>query len=203
MRNTRQSVDAHATESFGGMRVVRSFGRQRTETTHFVTENHLMARQEIYAWWWMRGIDVAWAVIIPLASAVLLWYGGSRVLSDAAKVHAGLLPQSKALTTGDLVMFLTYLANLLGPIATLANSATSLQNNLAGLDRTLDLLEEPIEMPTRLGASHVEKESTAGRVTLRDVSFAYPVSKKKGLATEKLSLTSEKKGSTKRLKESF
>src|SRR5687768_2247591 len=52
IRNTRQSVDAHATESFGGMRVVRSFGRQRTEASHFTAENHLMARQEIYSWWW-------------------------------------------------------------------------------------------------------------------------------------------------------
>src|SRR5439155_15979810 len=43
IRNTRQSVDAHATESFGGMRVVRSFGRQRTEATNFTSENHLTA----------------------------------------------------------------------------------------------------------------------------------------------------------------
>jgi ATP-binding cassette, subfamily B, bacterial len=179
IRSTRQSVDAHATESFGGMRVVRSFGRQRTEATQFTSENHLMARQEIYAWWWMRGIDVAWSIIIPLASAVLLWYGGSRVLSDAAKVQAGLLAPREALTTGDLVMFLTYLANLLGPIATLANSATSLQNNLAGLDRTLDLLEEPVEMPARPGAITVEKETSAGRISFNDVSFSYPAAKKK------------------------
>ncbi|HEX8521771.1 MAG TPA: ABC transporter ATP-binding protein [Tepidisphaeraceae bacterium] len=180
IRNTRQSVDAHATESFGGMRVVRSFGRQRTEATNFTAENHLMARQEIYAWWWMRGIDIAWAVLIPLASAIILWYGGSRVLSDQAKVHAGVLAAKDAMTVGDLVMFLTYLANLLGPIAMLASSATSLQNNLAGLDRTLDLLEEPIEMPTKPGAVHLEKHHVQGRITLRDVSFTYPASKKKG-----------------------
>ena len=179
IRNTRQSVDAHATESFGGMRVVRSFGRQRTEASHFTAENHLMARQEIYSWWWMRGIDIAWSVIIPLASAVLLWYGGSRVLSDAAKVQAGLIQPHEALTTGDLVMFLTYLANLLGPIATLASSATSLQSNLAGLDRMLDIMEEPAEMPNREGAIVVTKESSRGQISFRDVSFAYPRAKKK------------------------
>ncbi len=155
-----------------------SFGRQRTEAANFTTENHLMARQEIYAWWWMRGIDMAWAVLIPLASAVVLWYGGARVLSDAAKVHAGLMSPRNALTVGDLVMFLAYLANLLGPIATLASSATQFQNNLAGLDRTLDLLEEPIEMPTRPGAVHVEREQVDGRISVREVSFAYPASKK-------------------------
>src|SRR5207248_7256721 len=30
IRATRQGIDAHATESFGGMRIVRAFGRQRT-----------------------------------------------------------------------------------------------------------------------------------------------------------------------------
>jgi len=42
-------------------------------------------------------------------------------------------------------MFLVYLTMLLGPVATLANSATTFQNNLAGLDRVLDLLAEPLE----------------------------------------------------------
>ncbi len=185
IRNTRQSVDAHATESFGGMRVVRSFGRQRTEAANFTTENHLMARQEVYAWWWSRGIDVAWAVLIPLASAIILWYGGSRILSDAARVHAGTLAFKDALSVGDLVMFLAYLGALLGPIATLASSATTLQNNLAGLDRTLDLLEEPLEMSNRPGARHVDQETVEGRITLKHVSFTYPRSKKEGAGAEK------------------
>ena len=179
IRTTRQGIDAHATESFGGMRVVRSFGRQRTETTTFTADNHLMARQEIFAWWWMRGIDAAWAVIIPLASAVLLWYGGSRILSDSAAVAAGTLPRSAAFTTGDLFIFLGYLAALLGPIAALAQSATGFQNNLAGLDRTLDLLEEPGEMPSTENSLRLEKADVAGHVTVSNLGFAYTKSPKK------------------------
>ena len=52
----------------------------------FTGDNHYMARQEIFAWWWMRGIDIAWSLLIPLASAVLLWYGGGKVLADAERV---------------------------------------------------------------------------------------------------------------------
>jgi ATP-binding cassette subfamily B protein/subfamily B ATP-binding cassette protein MsbA len=70
-------------------------------------------------------------------------------------------------------MFLSYLAALLGPIAALAGSATALQNSLSGLDRVLDLLAEPLEMPSKPGALVVNKETVAGRITLRDVSFAY------------------------------
>lgn len=178
IRNTRQSIDAHAAEAFGGIRVVRAFGRRRAESGRFAGDNHYMARQELFAWWWMRGIDVAWSLLIPLASAILLWYGGSQVLTDQARVRAGLLDPHEAFTTGDLVMFLSYLTALLGPIATLAESATGLQNQLAGFDRTLDLIAEPPEMPVLPDSVKVEKETVAGRITFRDVSFAYAPEKK-------------------------
>jgi ATP-binding cassette subfamily B protein/subfamily B ATP-binding cassette protein MsbA len=173
IRNTRTQIDSHATEAFGGMRVVRSFSRQQAEAATFTRNGHLMARQEIFAWWWMRGIDVAWSILIPLASAVLLYFGGMRVLSDMEKLRAGLITPAQALTVGDLVMFLAYLGFLLGPIATLASSATALQNSLSGLDRVLDLLEEPVEMPPTPGALSVGRETAVGRITLRDVSFTY------------------------------
>jgi len=173
IRSTRQNMDAHATEAFGGMRVVRSFSRQTSEAGVFTRNGHLMARQEIFAWWWMRGIDLAWSIFIPVATALLLYFGGMRVLSDMDKVHAGLLAPQKALTVGDLVMFLAYLTALLGPIATLASSATALQNSLSGLDRVLDLLAEPLEMPAKPGAIAIERQQVTGRITLKDVTFAY------------------------------
>ena len=161
IRASRQHVDTHATESFGGMRVVRAFGRQRSEAARFTRNNHLMARQELHAWWWSRSVEAAWAVLIPVASAVLLFWGGSQVLAGA-------------ISAGDLLMFLAYLVMLLGPLATLASSATQFQNSLAGLDRILDLLEEPLEMTPEPGALVVRPQRVEGRVTLRHVSFSYP-----------------------------
>ncbi len=127
-RLLRSQVDSHATEVFGGIRVVRAFGRSRGESGRFVRGNNLMARQAINIWWWSRITELAWAVTIPVASTGLLFYGGLQVIEGE-------------ITTGDLVMFLTYLIMLLGPVETLAATATNLQTNLAGLDRILDLLE--------------------------------------------------------------
>jgi ATP-binding cassette subfamily B protein len=173
IRNTRQGMDSHATEAFGGMRVVRSFSRQRAEAGTFTRNGHMMARQEILAWWSMRGIEFTWSVLIPVASAMLLFWGGNKVLSDMERIKAGTLAVKDALTVGDLVMFMSYLAALLGPIAALAGSATALQNSLSGLDRVLDLIAEPLEMPNTPGAVAVSKATTRGQVTLRDVSFSY------------------------------
>jgi ATP-binding cassette, subfamily B, bacterial len=163
IRATRQEMDSHATEAFGGIRVVRAFGRQRSETGRFMRNNHFMIRQEILAWWWSRGIDIAWSIIVPLASAALLWYGGMRVLEGA-------------ITVGDLVMFMAYLVMLLSPLAMLAASATQFQNSLSALDRVLDLTAERREMEPTPGAMVLDPSRVAGRITMRSVSFAYPTS---------------------------
>ena len=176
VRRTRRRIDGQATETFGGMRVVRAFGRQRSEAGSFVTQNHVMIRQELHAWWWMRGVDTAWAILIPLASAGLLLYGGWRILSDRSAIAAGELAAEQALTVGDLVVFLSYLAALLGPVATLAATATTLQNDLAALDRTLELLNEEREMPVTPGTIEVSPASVDGRITFDRVAFRYPKS---------------------------
>lgn len=159
IRALRERVDGLATEAFGGMRVVRAFGRQRSETSRIMRGNHLMGRQELRAWWSMRWIEILWEVLMPVASAALLAYGGWRVIQGA-------------LSLGDLVMFLAYLLMLLGPLAVLAQSAATLQNGLSGLDRIVDLLDEPTE--TETGKSRLDTAEVAGRVTLDGISFSYP-----------------------------
>lgn len=160
IRAEREKVDSLATEAFGGMRVVRAFGGQRAETSRIMRGNHLMGRQELYSWWWMRRIEIVWEILMPLATASLLLYGGYRVLEGP-------------LTTGDLVMFLAYLLMLLGPLAVLAQSAAEFQSGLAGLDRILDLLEEPREIDAQ-AATKVSKLAVEGRITFENVSFSYP-----------------------------
>jgi ABC-type multidrug transport system fused ATPase/permease subunit len=168
IRKQREQIDANAAESFAGMRIVRAFSRQKREAARFTTENNLMARQELYAWWWMRIVEIVWETLIPIASAALLYYGGCRVLDGR-------------ITVGDLMMFLVYLLMLLEPLATLAQSATQFQNSLSGLDRVLDLLDESREMPSAPGAMKADRRSTKGQISFEDVTFTYPGSESPAL----------------------
>jgi len=161
IRAQREEVDALATESFGGIRIVRGFSQQRAETNRIMRGNHLMGRQELYAWWWSRWIEIVWQTIIPLSSASLLIYGGYQVLQGT-------------LTLGDLMMFLVYLLMLLDPLAVLAESAAAFQNSLSGLDRVLDLLAEPQEMSEHKTDDGTDVAECAGRITFDNVSFGYP-----------------------------
>jgi len=185
IRATRQHIDSHATEAFGGMRVVRGFNRHRGEAGRFVRSNHLMARQEMYVWWWSRGIEIVWQLLIPVSMAAVLIYGGMQVVWGR-------------MTIGDVMMFTAYLMMLLGPLETLVATATNIQNNLAGLDRVLDLLAEPTELSgtagggigggtgaagmtlvgfngaAGAGALSSSRLPALGRITFEDVSFSYP-----------------------------
>ena len=161
VRQRRQRVDANTTETFGGIRVVRTFARQRNETQRYVKGNHVLVRQQLLVWWRTRLIEIVWEVIIPLASTGLLVYGGWQILQSQ-------------LTLGDLMMFLVYLTMLLGPIATLTGSAVQFQNNLAGLDRILDILATPKELQDREGAIRLERKQVRGDVRFESVSFRYP-----------------------------
>ena len=185
-RATRQAIDAHATQAFAGMRVVRGFSRERGEAARFTIGNHLLSRQEMLAWVWSRAMEVVWMVLIPLGSVAVLLYGGWQVIEGN-------------LTIGDVMMFSAYLIMLLGPLEALSASATSIQSQLAGLDRVLDLLEETPEFQAPVPADRKRgtliarsegwrddswpQEATGrvldparvqGRITLRDVSFRYP-----------------------------
>ena len=161
IRKQRESIDAGAAETFAGMRIVRAFSRQKREAVRFSEENNLMARQELYAWWWMRVVEMVWETLIPIASAGLLFYGGSRVISGHMSI-------------GSLMMFLVYLLMLLEPLATLASSATQFQNSLSGLDRILDLLGEPREMESTPDSIRADRSSIHGDMAFEDVTFLYP-----------------------------
>lgn len=181
VRSTRQSIDAHSTEAFGGMRIVRGFVRHKSEAARFIRNNHLMSRQEVLVWWWSRVIEIIWQILLPAGSVAVLIYGGYRVVAGT-------------LTLGDVMMFSAYLLMLLGPLEALSASATSIQAELASLDRVLDLLTEPVEfqsaMPAvdagvliasdaarrgaaRTGAS-VDSARARGHVRFEGVGFRYP-----------------------------
>lgn len=161
IRERRQGIDAMSAESFGGMRVVRAFNRRHAEAARFTGEGHLLARQELYTWWWARIIEMVWEVLIPLASIAVLLYGGTAVIDGR-------------LTIGDLMAFTAYLLALLGPLEALVSSATNVQTNLAALDRVLDLLAEPEEFDQAQPTRTIHPASVQGRITLEGVAYAYP-----------------------------
>ncbi|MCA9276319.1 MAG: ABC transporter ATP-binding protein, partial [Phycisphaerales bacterium] len=166
IRTRRQGIDAMSAEAFSGMRVVRAFNRRHAEAARFTSEGHLLARQELYTWWWARGIEIVWMMLIPLASIAVLLYGGTAVIDGT-------------LTIGDLMAFSAYLLALLGPLEALVASATNVQNNLAALDRVLDLLAEEREFEHTTPTVTIDPAQVRGHIAIEGLTYAYPTRAKK------------------------
>jgi ATP-binding cassette subfamily B protein/subfamily B ATP-binding cassette protein MsbA len=72
------------------------------------------------------------------------------------------------------MMFSTYLLMLLGPLETLTSTASTIQSNLAALDRVLDLLDEEPEFAGAAGGASIARATFRGEFELDAVWFTYP-----------------------------
>ena len=150
-----EEVSARIRDAVGAIKTVKLSGAEAREVERLQAASH-----EAYATYLQRNRlanrYVFWQSLLhQLGEALVLGYGGWRVLAHQ-------------LTPGDVVMFVTYLDRLYGPIDSLTSLAKTLQEHAMSLERGFRLLE----------ASDTEPRGVAlvpgpGRVEFRDVRFSY------------------------------
>ena len=127
-------LNAYLQERLSGMRVVQLFGREEASAERFAELNreHLAAH--------LRSITI-YAIFFPVvevltavAMALLLWYGGLRVLDDT-------------LTVGILAAFIQYTRRFFQPLQDLSEKFNLLQSAMASSERVFALLDEPVTVP--------------------------------------------------------
>ncbi len=158
MRKDRAEIDARVVETFGGIRVVRGFGRQRTEARRYAIQHHTVMRKRLLAELMEFAIWSGWGLLIPLAALIIVWYGGSLVLAGQT-------------TIGGIIAFQMYLMMLLAPVSTIVKSYGDMQQALAALERVFDVLREPADKPDRPNA--VVAPRRVETIVFDDVSFQY------------------------------
>ncbi len=165
-------LNAFLQERLSGMRIVQLFGRETESARRFgeLNREHLGAH--------LRSITI-YAIFFPVvelltavAMALLLWYGGLRVLSDT-------------LTVGVLAAFIQYTRRFFQPLQDLSEKFNLLQSAMASSERVFALLDEPVtveepKQPSALprpirGAVRFEgvwfRYRPEGPWVLRDISF--------------------------------
>ena len=158
IQDDRSLLSARLTDMYGGIRVVRSFKRERSELKEFGTAQDTMIRKQQYTAVLGRLLGTGWGVFGPAIGVVIVWYGGAMVLRGQMKV-------------GDLVMFQSYIFMLLGPVTQMIDSIQNVQQNFGALDRVVDVLAEIPDMPDRPNATGVQ--NARGHLELRDIHFRY------------------------------
>jgi ATP-binding cassette subfamily B protein len=145
-------------ETLSGVRVVQAHGRQEETRRRFRDAN------EEYREANMRTVTVSGIyfpgveLLAALGTALILWYGGSRVLDSD-------------LSVGVMVAFIGYLASFFDPIQQLSQLYNTFQAAMAALEKIFGVLETDPRITDAPDATDLP--DVAGRIDLDGVSFGY------------------------------
>jgi ATP-binding cassette, subfamily B, bacterial len=145
-------------EGLAAIRVVKAFGQEGHEEERFFRRSAETLRARVSA----AFVEGTFSIFIGLATGV----GTAAVLFVGVR-----LVRSGALTLGDLLLVMGYLAQLYAPLDTLSKGSTALQASLASAERAFLLLDEVPDVAERERAQSLSR--ARGTVAFREVSFSY------------------------------
>ncbi|TLZ12321.1 MAG: ABC transporter ATP-binding protein [Gammaproteobacteria bacterium] len=157
-KKLESSALAAVQETLGALRVVKAFRQEARETDRFLRRSRegMAARLGLALLQGRYGLYVG--LTMALGTAAVLLIGVRHV-------------RTGALTLGQLLLVMGYLAQLYQPLKTISRKAASLQSYLASAERAFALLDERPDVPERLHARPLVR--AAGAVEFQHVSFAY------------------------------
>jgi len=165
MRRRYREVKQIESETLGvvqevltAVRVVKAFGREEGEQERFLRHSRRGMRAKVR----VAFAEGLLGLLINLTTAV----GTASVLYlGIRKVNTG------ALTLGELLMVMTYLTQLFGPLQTISTMLAGMQSSLSSAHRAFEMLDELPEVAERPHARPCVRSK--GAVEFRGVSFAY------------------------------
>jgi ATP-binding cassette, subfamily B, bacterial len=168
-------------EALAATRVVRAFGGEEHEERRFDRR----FRDGMWARIQYLVASSQWALLVGMTTAV----GTATALFVGAR-HV----QSGLISVGDLVVVMSYMAQLYSPVETLSKKAGEFQEHLTGAERAFSLLDEepdvresPRARPLRRALGdvrfeHVSFSYDGDRAALRDLSLRVPAGTCVGIA---------------------
>lgn len=157
-------------ENLTGVRVIRAFGKEETETRRFEADNEALTGLQMFVGRVSALMNPVTYILINLATVLLIWVGGRQV--DAG-----------AITQGQVIALINYMAQILVELIKLANLIINITKSLACANRVQSVLEiEPSLVSPAQGAvgnadGSVEFDHVtltyrgAGAESLTDISF--------------------------------
>ncbi len=145
-------------EVLSAVRVVRAFGQEEREQERFLRHSSESVWARIRIACYEGGFGLLIGLTIAIGTAAVLFIGARHV-------------QSGLLTLGGLLMVMTYLSQLYGPLEMLSSMTAHLQASLASAERAFFLLDENPDVIERPNGIPIQRSH--GAVAFRNVSFAY------------------------------
>jgi subfamily B ATP-binding cassette protein MsbA len=159
-------------ESFSGIKIIKSFNREEEEISHFKRNNQDYYRDLMRSTRIIEATSLMMDIVAGLGIAFVIWYGGRLVVD-------------KAITPGAFFSFLTAIFMIYTPARRLVGVHNSLQQVKAPLERIDRVLGEAGEKSGEKRLEGISKE-----IVFSNVSFRYENTKDDAL--ENINLKVEK-----------
>lgn len=133
-RSTRKGegrLVGDAAEALGAIRVVQAYGLQEVVAGSFAAGNRTALKAGIRARRLAARLERSTDLIVGLATAVVLGFGGWQVLRGV-------------MTPGDIVLFMMYLKTAMKPLRDMAKYTGRIARAAASGERIADLMDEPV-----------------------------------------------------------
>lgn len=147
-------------ENLSGVRVIRAFSRQEKEKERFAQASEDQMSTSIAVGRISALLNPLTSVIINLAIAAVIWFGGFRV--DAG-----------GMTQGEVIAFVNYLNQILLAMIVVANLVVIFTKAAASATRVDEVLELHPSIVNRVSRPAQEVEGSP-EIAFDAVSFAYP-----------------------------
>jgi ATP-binding cassette subfamily B multidrug efflux pump len=168
IRRRVAQINATAQEQISGMSLVQMFGRQRQSVDHFDQVNRAHRDAYLSAIRYDASLFALVEMLGSLTVALILWYGGGRVLASA---HAP-GPVPGAVTFGLLVAFIEYVQRFFIPIRDMSVKYMAMQQAMAAAERVFDLMDQD-ELDGGEAPATGAPPKGEGGVVFDGVSFGY------------------------------
>ncbi|MBQ9337792.1 MAG: ABC transporter ATP-binding protein [Lentisphaeria bacterium] len=150
-------ISANLAETINGIRVVKSFSKERAECRHFFNS--------------MRPtVDIS-VTINQQGNACHGIYESLLILTYILVIGVSIMLVGNEISVGDFVAFYTYIGIQVGPIASLASQMNAVSQGLAGIQRIMKILSVIPEIKDSPNAAVAERFQ--GRIEFDHVSFQY------------------------------
>ncbi len=151
-------VTGRLTQTLNGVRVIKGFNAEKQEIKIFEKGVEKLFQNVKSSLTTTSLVTSSGSFLLGLASVGIMGIGGYMIADNT-------------LTMGALVQFILFLGFLIAPIVQMSNIGSQLTEAFAGLDRTEELMNIPVEDDETIRTIKIGK--IRGDIEFNDVSFAY------------------------------
>jgi ATP-binding cassette subfamily B protein/subfamily B ATP-binding cassette protein MsbA len=158
MRVRESMLWASAQRGIGAIRVIQAFTAEEDEHRQFVASSTASLDANLRFYTFQTAYTTFINIVMAVGTAVVLWVGATHVLAHQ-------------LTVGEVLIFLSYLASLYGPLNALMQTWGLIQGGRVSAERVFEILDMAPDLVD--GHRGLTREEVRGAVTFEGVMFGY------------------------------